>query len=146
MTERRIFHLTNPLARRNAADAVTHAADGAVCEIRPRTRSLQQNARLWSMLSDIARQVPWQVNGKTQALAAEEWKDIFTASLREEHRIAQGLRGGFVMLGRPTRRMTVAEMTELIELISAFGAEREVRWSESVDVPGWYQDREAQCV
>jgi len=135
------FHLDSDSARAAAWRAVITAPGAMVCEIKPRTRTLDQNARLWAMLADIAGQVLWPINGKEQMLTADEWKDVFTASLREETRITQGLRGGFVMLGASTRRMTVGEMTELIELMFAFGAERDVRWSEPVDVPGWYRDR-----
>ena len=37
---------------------------------------------------------------------------------------------GFVVLGQSTSKMTVAQMRDLIELIQAFGAERNVRWGD----------------
>jgi len=142
MTAQR-FLLTSELARRRAAYALDSAPEGAVCVIRPKTRSLQQNAHLWALLDDIARQVDWPVNGVAQKLSPDDWKAIFTASLREENRLAQGLRGGSVLLGASTRKMTVAEMGELITLMQAFGAERGVRFSAPGEVPGWIRDGEA---
>lgn len=100
-----------------------------VKELLPK-RSIEQNARLWAMLTDVSLQVQWPVDGKLQRLSPEEWKDIFTAGLTKSQRVAQGIDGGFVMLGTRTSRMTVAEMCDLQELMGAFGAERGVRWSD----------------
>ena len=90
---------------------------------RPR-RSLEQNALLWALLSDVSRQVEWY----GERLTAEEWKDVFTAAQRRQKTVP-GIDGGFVVLGAHTSRMTVTELSELVELIQAFGAERGVQWS-----------------
>lgn len=95
------------------------------------TRSLEQNSKLWAVLTDISRQVDWYVDGKIQRLEPEEWKHVLTAGLKKHQRIAQGIEGGFVILGTRTSRMRVAEMAELIELALAFGAEHDVVWSNS---------------
>jgi hypothetical protein len=93
-------------------------------------RSLEQNAKLWACLTDIARQVQWPVDGKLQYLTPDDWKDILTAGLHKSQRVAQGVDGGFVMLGQRTSKMKVGEMVELIEFVNWFGAEKGVRWSE----------------
>lgn len=90
------------------------------------TRTLAQNARMWAMLTDIASQVDWHGN----RLTAEEWKDVFTAALKRQ-RVVPGLDGGFVVLGTSTRRMTIPEMSELIDLMMAFGVERGVQFAEA---------------
>lgn len=95
------------------------------------TRSTAQNRMLWSCLNDIAGTVQWPVDGKLQKLDAEEWKHILSAGLKKHQRVAQGIEGGFVMLGQRTSRMTVAEMGELITLAHAFGDERGVQWSKT---------------
>lgn len=107
--------------------AVEHAVEIIVRPVKSR-RTLEQNAKLWAMLGDIARQVPWAVNGVMQHLDAEDWKNIMTATVRQEVRMAAGINGGFVLLGVSTKRMTVAELGELIEFMHAFGAERGVIW------------------
>ncbi len=64
-----------------------------------------------------------------QRLSPDDWKHVMSAGLKRERRIADGIDGGFVILGQYTHKMSKAEMTELIELIQAFGAERGVKWS-----------------
>lgn len=98
-------------------------------EAKPK-RSLEQNARMWAMLTDISRQVEWPVDGRLQKLPPEDWKTIMTAGLRKHQRVTQGIEGGFVLLGESTSRMSVGEMTDLIELMFAFGAEHGVSFLE----------------
>ena len=96
-----------------------------VVEVKPETRSLEQNARLWAMLGDVSRQVDWY--GKK--LSPEDWKTVFTAGLKKCQAVP-GIDGGFVVLGLSTSRMSKQELSELMELIAAFGAEREVVFHE----------------
>lgn len=91
-------------------------------------RSLASNRLMWALLADIADQVEWQVNGHQQKIAAEDFKHILSASLFREQRIAEGVDGGFVILGQHTSKMTKAQMSDLIELLFAFGAERGVKF------------------
>lgn len=100
-------------------------------EVKRATRSTEQNALLWSCLTDLSRQVDWPVDGRAVKLDPEEWKDILSAGLKKTQRVAQGIEGGFVMLGQRTSRMTVAEMSDLITLAHAFGDSRGVRWSRT---------------
>ena len=128
MTDRRIVFLTTPTARETALQYVRQAPDDYAVTIQPATRTLDQNAKLWAMLSDISRQVEWY--GKR--LAQEDWKHVFTASLRRLS-VVPNLDGtGFVALGLSTSRMSKRDLADLIELIQAFGAERGVEWSEPV--------------
>ena len=93
-------------------------------EIKQETRNSAQNARLWAQLSDISRQVEWY----GRKLSPEEFKHIFTAALKKQD-VVPGIDGGFVVLGQSTSKMTKAQFSELMELISAFGAERGVRFT-----------------
>lgn len=95
-------------------------------EVRPETRSDAQNRRMWAMLADVSRQVDWY----GRKLDAEDWKHVFSASLRKLS-VVPNLDGtGFVALGLSTSRMTKAEMGDLMTLMEAFGAERGVVWSD----------------
>ena len=96
--------------------------------VAPSTRSLQQNARLWAMLTEISHQVDWYGN----RLTPDEWKDVFTAALSKQD-VVPGIDGGFVVLGKSTSRMTRGEMSELQTLMEAFGAEKGVRFAAQVD-------------
>ena len=93
-------------------------------EVKPETRSLAQNARLWAMLGDVSKQVDWQ----GRKLSPTAWKHVFTAALTKQD-VVPGIDGGFVVLGKETSKMTRAEMTELQELMEAFGAQQGVRFS-----------------
>ena len=90
-----------------------------------KTRSLEANKRMWAMLSDISEQVDWYGN----RLAPDEWKCVFTAALKRQ-KVVPGLDGGFVAIGSRTSQMSVVEMTELMELMTAFGAERGVQFHD----------------
>jgi len=95
-----------------------------------RTRTLEQNDKMWAMLTDIARQRQFVVNGKQEWLSPEEVKDVMTAALKRHQRMCIGIDGGLIVLGMHTSKMKVSEMAELIELMYAYGAEHGVQWSE----------------
>ena len=115
------YILAHDLARRRAMQAVADAPAGQVVTIKEPTRNLEQNALLWALLSEVSRQVDWY----GQKLTSEEWKDVFSASLKRQ-KVVLGLDGGFVVCGQRTSQMGKKEFGELIELIQAFGVERGV--------------------
>jgi hypothetical protein len=96
-------------------------------------RSLDQNAKLWPMLDDIATQVPIVVNGERVYGSDEDWKDLLTAAFEQDIRMAVGLTGGMVMLGARTREYGKAKFSDFIEFIYATGADRNVVWSEKAE-------------
>mgnify|MGYP006319047957 FL=1 len=104
------------------------AGQQLVIEVKEKTRSTEQNARMWALLTDVSRQVDWY----GQKLTPDEWKDVFSASLKKQKAVP-GLDGGFVILGQRTSKMSIREMGELMELIEAFGVEKGVRFS----APEW---------
>lgn len=91
-------------------------------------RSLEQNAAMWAALDDVSRQVKWPMNGALQLLSPDDWKQILSAGLKREQRVAAGMDGGFVILGQRTSQMSQREMGDLLELIYAFGAEHGVEF------------------
>ena len=122
------FVLVNDQVRENAIRAIKTAQEGFCVEIKPKTRSLEQNARLWAMLKDVSHQVVW--HGKH--LSETDWKHVFTSSFKKMEVVPNLENNGFVVLGSSTSTMKVSEMAELQELISAFGSEHDVRWTEYV--------------
>jgi hypothetical protein len=103
--------------------ALTIAGHRLHVEVRAERRSDPQNRRMWAMLRDISQQVEWY----GQKLTDEEWKDVFSASLKRQ-KVVPGLDGGFVVCGQRTSKMTKAEHGELQDLMEAFGAERGVKF------------------
>jgi hypothetical protein len=117
-------------SRRLAAQAIQNAPDGMVVTIAEPTRSLEQNARLWASLSEVSKQVDWY----GQKLTSEEWKDVFSACLNRQ-KVVPGIEGGFVVCGARTSKMSKRELSELLEVIYAFGAERGVVFSDTEAEP-----------
>ncbi|MGB0662803.1 MAG: recombination protein NinB [Pontibacterium sp.] len=108
----------------NVVGKALAAGEVLVTLSRPK-RSLDQNAKLWAMLSDVSRCVEWY----GRKLSNEDWKHVFTAALKQQEAVP-GINGGFVVLGQSTRAMRKREFADLIELIYAFGSEHNVVWSE----------------
>lgn len=122
---RATFILAHEIARKGAIEAVRQAPDGYVVQIKPKTRSLEQNARLWATLQDVADQVVWHGRKLTPA----EWKFVFSAALKKQE-VVPGIDGGFVILGQSTSQMSIREMNDLLTLIEAFAAQHNVTLME----------------
>lgn len=123
-----IFVMSHALARKRAMQAVQDAPDGFCVRITEPTRNLEQNAKLWALLNDIAKQVVWH----GRKLDSESWKHLFTSSLKKMD-VVPNLEGtGFVALGLSTSKMTKREMSDLIELIHAFAANNGVNFNEQI--------------
>jgi hypothetical protein len=113
--------------RRRIAHWAARVPSGTSVEFKSPRRNLDQNALLWVWLGKISRAVEWY----GQHLSAEDWKDVFTASLRRT-RVVPGIDAGtFVPLGMRTSDMTKDEFSDLLELIGAFAAERGVELDEA---------------
>jgi len=128
MTKRLII-LAGDFQRQRAHHAIDEAPAGYAVEIKPATRSLDQNAKLWPMLQDISRQVDWY----GQKLTKDEWKDVFSAALKKQKAVP-GIDGGFVVCGQRTSTMTKSDFSDLIEVIYAFGADKRVAWTDPAQV------------
>lgn len=113
--------------RKQAARWCMNAPAGTRIQFQAPKRTLGQNALLWDILTDIARQVPWH----GVKLSADDWKLLFLSALKTEMRIVPNLdNNGFVNLGRSSSKLSVSEMSDLIELIRAWCARNNVRTFE----------------
>lgn len=104
---------------------IAEAPQGYVVRIDEPKRSDEQNRALWPRLKDISEQVEWHGN----KLADHEWKDLFTAALKQQ-KVVPGIEGGLVFIGGRTSTMKVREFSDLLEIINEFGARHGVIWSE----------------
>jgi hypothetical protein len=124
---RALLILANDTIRSKAAHWLKIAPPGTRVEFKAPTRTLPQNARMWAMLTDVADQLQWH----GLRLTPDEWKLIFLDALKREVRMAPNIDGtGFVNLGRSSSDLSKAEMGDLMELISAFGAQHGVVFAE----------------
>ena len=118
------------MARADAVAAICRAPDGYSVVIGTRNRTLDQNAMIWKIFSCFSRQLLWTVNGTQQKITQEDWKSILTAAFTRETRMADGINGGVVMLGKSTRIMSVKEMADFIEFILSVASDRGVNINE----------------
>lgn len=88
-------------------------------------RTLDQNAAQWPILEAWSRQKMWFINGSKTRMSAEEWKDVLTAAFEGETspRLAMGLNGGVVMLGRRTSKYNKARFSEWLDWLMAASVE-----------------------
>lgn len=113
--------------RARAAKWCAQAPAGCRIEFKAPKRTIPQNDRMWAMLTEIARQVPWH----GEKLTPEDWKLVFLDALKREVRTVPNIEGdGFVNLGLSSSDLSKEEMSDLIELIFQFGALRGVAFQE----------------
>ena len=118
--------LRGDVQRQLARRLIDAAPIDAVVNVRATSRTNDQNARLWAMLSDVSRAKPGG-----QILTPEVWKCVFMASVGHSCRFEPSLDGkGVVPIGFKSSRLNKAEFSDLIEAVAAFGAEHGVKWSE----------------
>lgn len=92
------------------------------------TRTNDQNARMHAMLADVSRAEPM---GRKHT--PDDWKAIFMNACGWECQFTVGLDGRPFPQGFRSSRLTVKQMSNLIEYIFAFGAEHGVAWSEPTE-------------
>lgn len=150
--QRHLIHSEH--ARARIIHAVQDAPIGYVVEINEPPKSREQESKYHAMFSDIAMACEY-LGGK---MSPDDWKRVLVDAfakykrsigepLRHDGRIVPSLDGqGVVQLGVQTRKLLKAEAGELIEFLYAFGAERDVKWSEPdtwADYQRWAQERAA---
>ena len=106
----------------------------AVVRVSEATRNLDQNARLWAMLSDVARAKP-----EGRHWTPEVWKSAFMHALGHQVMFCEGLDGsGPFPVGFRSSRLTVRQMADLITCVAEYGDRHGVQWSE----PNPYEARQ----
>lgn len=118
--------LTSPHAREGAKRLIDLAPDGAIVNIRPATRTNEQNALLWSLLSEVSRAKP---DGRTYT--PDVWKCLFMQACNHAVQFEVGLDGKPFPLGFRSSRLTKEQMTNLIEFILQYCAEKGIHTREA---------------
>ena len=126
------YVLINDRVRSNAIEAVRSAPPNWIVTIKEPKRSLEANAKMWAMLSDVANARP-----EGRQWTPEVWKCAFLHSLGHQVRFAEGLDGsGPFPMGFSSSALNVKQMSDLITVISEYGDRHGVEWSE-VYKGGW---------
>jgi hypothetical protein len=120
--------LVGPKQRAFAKQKVDEAPEGHVMKIGAETRRDAQNRKLWPMLQDLRDQVP-----ELSPYALDDIKLRFLNALGTEMRFLPAIEGeGIFPVGLKSSTLTVTQFAGLIELIYAYGAKRDVKWSEPI--------------
>lgn len=123
MSERLIFTL-NPVARPHVHRAITSSPDGYIVEVKQPTRTLEQSARFHAAVREVSRQVVWH----GQKWPEETWKIMFVATLFKQQVLPSLDGDGTLVVNAKTSRLTISEMSDLTDLVYAFGAEHGVEF------------------
>lgn len=130
---RALLVLANDDIRAKAVRWIRGLPKDSRVEFKAPRRSLDQNSKMWALLSEVATQLPWH----GLRLTADDWKLIFLDALKREVRMVPNLDGnGFVSLGRSSSDLSKEEMGDLISLIQEFGARHGVVFSEQERAEG----------
>src|SRR5687768_9426376 len=106
------------------------APQGTRLEFKKPKRTIPQNDKMWSMLTDVAEQLPWH----GLKLTPDDYKLIFLDALNREIRMVPNIDGtGFVNLGRSSSDLSKEEMSDLFELIEMFAARHGVTLHDHQD-------------
>lgn len=121
----KVVRLVGPNQRLYAKAQIDAAPDGYVVTIREPKRTDDQNRRFHAMIDDLVEQCP---EGRRHD--KETWKAIVMHALGKEMSFARGLDGDVFPLGIRSSALTVREMSDAMEIVSAYGAQHGVVWSE----------------
>lgn len=126
---KRKFILVSEQVRQNAMTYIAEAYDGWEITVSPPRRTLDQNAKLWSMLSDVANARP-----EGRQWTPEVWKCAFMHAVGHQVRFAEGLDGsGPFPIGFSSSNLRVSEMSRLIEAIYEYGARHGIVFRETAE-------------
>ena len=121
------FTLRSNADRARVMQIITAAPYDTRVEVKAAKRTLDQNSRMWAMLTEVAQQLPWH----GIRLRPDDYKLLFLDALKRDLRMVPNIDGtGFVNLGRSSSDLTKSEMSDMIELIFKFGAEHGVEFSK----------------
>ncbi|MGB7241680.1 MAG: recombination protein NinB [Sulfitobacter sp.] len=107
---------------------VDAAPSGCVVNIRQATRTTDQNARLWAMLSDISRAKP---QGRKHT--PDVWKALMMKACGHQVQFEIGIDGEPFPVGFRSSKMNKSQMSDMIEFMYQYGAENGVLWTEPME-------------
>jgi hypothetical protein len=118
--------LRGPKSRIDAANLCRVAPEGTVASFKAPSRSSEQNARMWAMLSEISRAKP-----EGRDYPPEHWKSLFMAAAGFQPIFEPSLDGkGVTPIGYKSSRLTKAEFSDLFLAIEEYAARHEIVLSE----------------
>lgn len=93
------------------------------------------------MTRDISRQVKWA----GEFLGEEDWKRLILAGAFGQKVVPNPIGEGFVVMNnRRSTGLPISDTSDLIDRITAFGNEKEVKWSDPTVPPIEAYDEQRQ--
>lgn len=124
---RALILLNTDADRAKASAWIAKAPPKTRVEFKAPRRSIPQNDRLWAHLTDIANQAHWH----GEKFTPNQWKMLFLDALKSEFHAVPNLAGtGIVDIGRSSADLSKEEMSELLALIEAWGAQNGVTFHD----------------
>lgn len=111
--------------RGRALEVIGRLWRGCKVKIAKRNRTLEQNDKMWAMLTDISIQKP-----EGRKCTPDDWKCLVMHACGHDVQFMEGLDGKPFPTGFKSSQLNVSEMANLIEWIYAYGNEHGVVWSE----------------
>jgi hypothetical protein len=111
--------------RSRARVLIDKAPQGYVMTLAEPKRTLEQNDKLWAMLTDVSVAMP---QGRRHT--PDDWKAIFMNACGWECQFLEGLDGRPFPQGFRSSKLTKTQMSALIDFIQAWGDENAVRWTD----------------
>ena len=114
-------------------DQASRQPEPHIVNVRAPTRTTEQNAKMWAMLSDVSRAKP-----EGRLWIPDTWKAAFMQSCGHQCQFAEGLdNSGPFPVGFRTSHLNKQQMGDLIEVIYEYGSRFYVPWSE----PNPYEEK-----
>lgn len=134
--DRRSIKLDRPEHIEKALDGIRWVANGRMDDgwrlILSRKRSDAQNARLWAILNTIVKARPTHHG---MQMSAEDYKIMFVHGVRKESRFIHGMDGEIIPTTYSSSTLTVAEFSDLFEIIEAWCAREGIDISHHSEKP-----------
>jgi hypothetical protein len=122
--------LSRTITAKNRAElvrAVELAPIGAYFQLIDAPRTLAQNRLMWRLLTCIAN----QIEHCGEYWTADDWKCAFLKAMGKKLRFMPALDGaGVVAIGYSSSKLSKSEMSDMVELISSYGAEHGVDFED----------------
>ena len=120
----RSFTIFGDADRRKACDMIVNAPKGWRFSLRDAKRSDAQNDKMWAMIGDILKAPPPWFD---RSLDKDDVKQVLMSGMFRELRMTRNAdNDGLIPLAYRSSQLSVRQMADLIEYISAWGAQNGV--------------------
>jgi hypothetical protein len=125
---RALIIIDSDFDRQRAAHWCRAAPVGCRVEFKQAKRTTEQSDKMWAMLTDVAK----QADHHGRRYSADHWKVIFLNAIGREVQFIPALDGSsFIPWGQSSSDLSVKEMSDLIEFVTAWGTENNIAFHDA---------------